>query len=185
MSCTAPASALAPPQKRDDATEPRPTSRPARPPRGSTVRPRPSSLAGSDEGTTVAAQVAAPVRPRPAPRPAPVVKQKPDPRPMRLGLGAAAIAALSIMAAGLVRFPVDDPAAADTGWVDETTAQVQNVRVEKRVRYVQLKPGQKAPKGAKVIEAAAPTPRVVVKTIQAAAPAPKVKKTRTRQSGRG
>jgi len=113
-----------------------------------------------------------------------VAKQKPDARPMRLGLGAGAIAALSIMAAGLVRFPVDDPAAADTGHVDQSTAQVQNVRVEKQVRYVQLKPGQKAPPGARVIEAAAPAPRVVVKTIQAAAPAAKVTKTRTRQSGR-
>jgi hypothetical protein len=103
---------------------------------------------------------------------------------MRLGLGAAAIAALSIMAAGLVHFPSADPAAAggDTALAE---APAQDIRIEKRVRYVKLKPGQKAPPGAQVIDAAAPTPRVVVRTIQAAAP--KVVRrttTRTRQSGR-
>ena len=102
---------------------------------------------------------------------------------MRLGLGAAAIAALSVMAAGLVRFPVSDPVVAD----DPTTAvaAVRETKVERRIRYVHLKPGQKAPPGAKVIDAAAPAPRVVVTRIQAPAPVRQRRTvTRTRQSGR-
>jgi len=104
---------------------------------------------------------------------------------MRLGLGAGAIAALSIMAAGLIRFPVADPP------VDAQDQQVAQVavrrpeRTEKRVRYVQLTPGQKAPKGATVIDATAPTPRIVVRTVQVQAPAARVKPAKTRQSGRG
>ena len=47
-------------------------------------------------------------RPAPSARPTTAAKQRPDPRPMRLGLGAGAIAAMSIMAAGLIRFPVAD-----------------------------------------------------------------------------
>ena len=34
-----------------------------------------------------------------------VPKSRPDPRPMRLALGAGTLAAVSIMAAGLVRYP--------------------------------------------------------------------------------
>ena len=144
----------------------------------SALPPRPSQMNGA--GQPVAAATARPPLP---PRPAPVAKAKPDPRPMRLGLGAGAIAALSIMAAGLVRFPVSDP----TPVVDDAAlaqAPAQNVTVEKHTRYVKLKPGQKAPPGARVIEAAAPTPRVVVRTIQAAAPRVVQRTvTRTRQSG--
>ena len=124
-------------------------------------------------------------RPAPTPRPAPVAKQRPDPRPMRLGLGAGAIAAMSIMAAGLIRFPVADPIVEGD---DEQVPQAvlpRDVRVEKRARYEQLKPGQKAPRGATVIDAVAPTPRVVVRTVQVQDPAPRVKKAKTRQSGRG
>ena len=125
-----------------------------------------------------------PARLTPTPRPSPVAKQKPDPRPMRLGLGAGAIAAMSIMAAGLIRFPVADaPVDAQEQQVAQA-AVTRPVRTEKRVRYVQLKPGQKAPKGATVIDAAAPTPRVVVRTIQVQAPAARVRQTKTRQSGR-
>lgn len=116
------------------------------------------------------------------PRPSPVAKPRPDPRPMRLGLTAGGIAALSVMVAGLVRFPVADPTAiADEASLAPVTA-AQQTRVEKQIRYVQLKPGEKAPKGAKVIDAAAPTPRVVVTRVVAQAAVRRVGK--TRQSGR-
>ena len=99
-----------------------------------------------------------------------------------------AVAALSLIVAGLVRPPAAaDPASgADTSGA---TAFVQadparKVKVERRVRYVRLKPGQKAPPGARVIQEAVPTPRIVVRDI----PAPSQRTTRapvarTRQSG--
>ncbi|MFN8619405.1 MAG: hypothetical protein U0869_01500 [Chloroflexota bacterium] len=151
---------------------PRPTPRPS--------VPRPAT---PGPGAPVPAPVGA-AAPRPAAAQAP--RQKPDPRPMRLGLAAGAIAALSVMAAGLVRFPSADPATI----ADDTTAAavdapaVAAVQVEKRIRYVQLKPGQKAPPGARVIDAAQPTPRVVVTRIQAPAVVHRRVVTRTRQSGR-
>jgi hypothetical protein len=116
------------------------------------------------------------------PRPSPVAKQRPDPRPMRLGLAAGGFAALSVMVAGLVRFPVADPTAVADDVTDPAVTTAQQVRVEKQVRYVQLKPGEKAPRGARVIDAAAPTPRVVVTRVVAQAAVRRVAK--TRQSGR-
>ena len=116
-----------------------------------------------------------------------VPKQRPDARPMRLGLAAGGIAALSIMVSGLLRFPAPDPVTvADDGALagDTAAAAPQRVKVEKRIRYVQLKRGQKAPPGAKVIDAAQPTPRVVVTRIQAPAKRKVRIVTRTRQSGR-
>lgn len=112
---------------------------------------------------------------------------------MRLALGSGALAALSLMAAGLLRFPVDDPATdAQVSAVSGTPvprAVSRTVRAATRVRYIQLAPGQRAPNGATVIDAAAPTPRVVVRTLRvqakAQAPAPRVRQARTRQSGRG
>jgi hypothetical protein len=97
-------------------------------------------------------------------------------------VSAGAVAALSFIIAGLAR----PPAAADTATV-ATLAQADpagKAKVEARVRYVHLKPGQNAPPGAKVIRAAAPAPRVVVK--QVAAPmqgATRAPVARTRQSG--
>jgi hypothetical protein len=70
-------------------------------------------MAGEDPRPAPAAS------PRSAPtalHPAPAApKARPDPRPMRLALGAGTIAAVSIMAAGLVRFPAPsaDAIAAD------------------------------------------------------------------------
>ncbi len=115
-------------------------------------------------------------RPSPAAKPGPTAirpvpaapKARPDPRPMRLALGAGTIAAVSIMAAGLVRFPAPsaDAIAAD-GAADATSIETiatarPAVIVKHKVRYVHLKPGQKAPKGAKVIAGAVPPPHVVV-----------------------
>ena len=54
--------------------------------------------------------------------------------------------------------------------------------VEQPIHYIQLLPGQTAPPGAKVIDAAAPTPQVIVKTVPAPAQKPIVVK--TTQSGK-
>jgi len=119
-------------------------------------------------------------RPRPStPRAA---RSRPSAQPVRWALGATTIAALTVIGAGLVRFPVaaDDPVASAPR--DEKTASP--VRGERPVRYVRLKPGQKAPRGARVIREAAPTPRVVVRRVTAPAQQPSVRSvTRTKQSG--
>lgn len=122
-------------------------------------------------------------------------KARPDPRPTRVALGASTIAAVSIMAAGLVRSPVP-PAegAADDPAVEALTTEViatarPEVRVKHRTVYVQLKRGQKAPKGARVIEGTAPPPRVVVTRIRSKpattrqVPSKPRRVARTRQSG--
>ncbi|MCY7417677.1 MAG: hypothetical protein LH650_04125 [Chloroflexi bacterium] len=109
---------------------------------------------------------------------------------MRLVLGAGAIAAVSIMAAGLIRFPVPegDAIAADAATVETIATAQPEIIVTHRIRYVQLKPGQRAPHGATVIAGAVPTPRVVVTRIAARpaktrqTPARRVV-TRTKQSG--
>ncbi len=147
----------------------------------------------------------APAGPRPVVAPAAAAgpRQRPDPRPMRLALGAGTIAAVSIMAAGLVRFPVatsdtpGDAAAADGAVADAATVETlatarPEVRIKHRTVYVHLKPGQHAPKGAKVITGKAPPPRVVVTTLPGRAattrPRPATRRvvvvTKTRQSGR-
>ena len=66
-----------------------------------------------------------------------------------------------------------------------TTESVRATRVERPVRYVHLRPGQKAPPGAKVIHAAAPAPRVVVRWVTPASSSPvsRAPVARTRQSG--
>ncbi len=96
------------------------------------------------------------------------------------------MAALTVIGAGLVRFPL----AADDPVVPAPEPKVERAKqpVERPVTYVRLKPGQKAPKGAKVIRKPAPTPRIVVRRVapvsQAAPrPAPQRVVTRTRQSG--
>ena len=90
-------------------------------------------------------------------------RDKPDPRPARLMLGAGALAAVTVVGAGLVDFP---PAAAEEPASAPAIAGVaQDEQVKRPVKYVRLKPGQKAPKGARVIKEAAPTPRVVVQRV--------------------
>ena len=110
------------------------------------------------------------------------VRDKPDPRPARLMLGAGALAAVAVVAAGLVDFP---PAVPEEPLPALPRAEVAKVEtVERPVRYVRLKPGQKAPKGAKVIKEAAPAPRVVVQRVVVPAQS-QVRRavTRSRQSG--
>ena len=112
--------------------------------------------------------------------------KKPDPRPMRVVYGAGAVAAVSIMAVGLVQpdwssnadpsatddswQPTDDPGAVAAlpdgtpqGGQTDPTAGTDNSGGKPRhvIHYVYLKPGQTAPPGATVISASAPPPRVV------------------------
>jgi hypothetical protein len=131
---------------------------------------------------------------RPVPAAGPVARQRPDVRPVRMGVGLGAFAALSVVGAGLVRFPVSsDPATVADAQADPSVAPVvQDIPVQHVVQYVQLRAGQKAPAGAKVIDAAAPTPRGVVTHVSApvshvSAPAPAARRVtvvRTRQSGK-
>jgi hypothetical protein len=96
---------------------------------------------------------------------------------MRVVYGAGAVAAMSIMAVGLVQpdwsstadpeatddawLPSDDPGAVaglpdklEAGWVDPTAAPTSGGGTVRHVtRYVYLKPGQKPPPGATVIPA--------------------------------
>jgi hypothetical protein len=131
-------------------------------------------------------------------------RPRPSTRPARLMVGAGAIAALTVIGSGLVRFPVasDDVVATTSGngageadagsrgvRSSDAKASKARARTKRAVKYVRLKPGQKAPKGAKVIREAAPTPRIVVRRT-APAPAPAAAQrtrvkvvTRTRQSG--
>lgn len=103
---------------------------------------------------------------------------------MRIALGVAGVAALSVITAGLVRLPATEPiSAAGMDASSEVVVAQPEVRVEKRIRYVQLKRGETAPPGARVIDGAAPTPRVVVTRV-AAAPTTRRVVVRTRQSGR-
>ena len=97
-------------------------------------------------------------------------------------VGASALAAVTAIGAGLVDFP---PTAAEEPSSQQTaTGAAKAEKAERAVRYVRLKPGQKAPKGAKVIREAAPTPRVVVRRVVTPAPSrPARTVARSRQSG--
>lgn len=114
-------------------------------------------------------------------------RDKPDPRPARLMMGAGALAAVTIIGAGLVDFPLataQEPlvSPATTGTTASSARTVEEV--ERPVKYIRLKPGQRAPKGAKVIREAAPTPRVVVRRVVVSAPSrPARTVARSRQSG--
>jgi hypothetical protein len=95
-------------------------------------------------------------------------------------VGASALAAVTIIAAGLVDFPL---AVADGPSPAPGVAEVEQPK--RPVRYVRLKPGQEAPKGAKVIEEAAPAPRVVIQRIVTRAQGGSTRPVaRSRQSGR-
>jgi hypothetical protein len=123
---------------------------------------------------------------------APRTHNRPNPLPARLMVGVGALAALSVIAAGIGRLPgVSDEAASSVAGLDPgmTTLAValpaHKTRVERPVRYVRLKPGQKAPSGAKVVHEAAPAPRVVVRwvTPTSASSSTRAPVARTRQSG--
>ena len=119
-------------------------------------------------------------------------RERPDPRPARLMMGATALAAVTVIGAGLVDLPsatAGDPVITGTGADSGATSTApQTKKVKQPVTYVRLKPGQKAPKGAKVIKEAAPTPRVIVRQVVRPAAAGSTRQTtrpaaRTRQSG--
>ncbi len=123
---------------------------------------------------------AAPPRPTPSSA-ARVSRTRPSSRPARLMIGASAVAALTVITAGLVRFPTaaDDQAAIVPEPENRRSAVKAGTRAnvgpgataktkaksKRPVKYVRLKPGQKAPKGAKVIKEPAPTPRIVVRQV--------------------
>lgn len=83
---------------------------------------------------------------------APTRPSRPDARPMRLAFGAASLAAVSVMTVGFVR-PELEQALGGTETVDEpqATDAAQRTEVRRVTRYVFLKRGERAPKGATVI----------------------------------
>jgi hypothetical protein len=130
-----------------------------------------------------------PVRPEAR---APRTHSKPNPLPARLMVGVGALAALSVIAAGIGRLPaVSGESALSSAAVDPDLTTLAaavpagKTRVERPIRYVRLKPGQKAPPGAKVIREAAPAPRVVVHWVTpvSSSSSRRVPVARTRQSG--
>jgi hypothetical protein len=105
-------------------------------------------------------------------------KGKPDARPMRIALGTGFLAVMSAVLSAIVAPPqpvVGEPVA---GAMPATTPETQ----VRQIVYVQLKPGETAPPGARVIDAAAPTPITVVTVLPGAVQKPVVVK--TTQSGK-
>jgi hypothetical protein len=116
---------------------------------------------------------------------------------MRAAAGIAAVAAASVTMAGMVlpAWSSDASQSGPDGGIAKGAASAQAGRADRSaeraagrrriIRYVQLRPGQKAPPGARVIRAAEPTPRVVVVASHSTATRrqpPRVV-VRTRQSG--
>jgi hypothetical protein len=113
-------------------------------------------------------------------------KARPDPRPSRMLVGAGALAALSVMGGGLASQPIADGGDPAVAAAPRARGRHAHLRVERRVRYVRLKPGQHAPPGARVIQEAAPAPRVIVRHVASPAYVTVRRPTvRTRQSGGG
>lgn len=109
-------------------------------------------------------------------------KARPDARPMRLALSGGGIAVLSALAAAIVLPPRQAAPAFDN---QQAAGPVSTaMQVQRPVRYVQLSPGETAPPGATVIDAAAPTPQTVVVTITAAPQKAARGVVRTSQSGK-
>jgi hypothetical protein len=92
---------------------------------------------------------------------------------MRVVYGASAVAAMGVIAVGLVQ-PGSSPATTadsnqaavtqpnDGGQQQNQAQQPADVQVRHVIKYIHLKPGQTAPPGATVITPDAPAPRVVV-----------------------
>jgi hypothetical protein len=105
-------------------------------------------------------------------------RNKPDARPMRIALGTGFLAVMSAILSAIVAPPqpvVGEPVA---GAMPASTPATQ----VQQIVYVQLKPGETAPPGARVIDAAAPTPITVVTVLPGAVQKPVVVK--TTQSGK-
>ena len=113
---------------------------------------------------------------------------------MRLVYGAGAVAAMSVMAVGLVQpdfaATADQNASSDPTAAPNAAQPQANVAVQHVTQYIHLKPGQTAPPGATVIAANAPTPRIVVThnaptgQVSQPVPRPPAPKPVTHQSGR-
>ncbi len=97
---------------------------------------------------------------------------------MRFALGTTALASLSAMLAAIVT----PSSAAPATVVARTDSGGTSVSVARPVVYVQLKPGETAPPGARVIDAAAPKPVTVVTVVPAPSRRPVI--IRTTQSGK-
>ncbi|HUR16900.1 MAG TPA: hypothetical protein VMZ33_06420 [Candidatus Limnocylindrales bacterium] len=84
---------------------------------------------------------------------------KPDPRPMRWAFGASAVAAVSILTVGFVKpdfASTDDQAVVNDSVAEQAagaTKQSSRARVNRVTRYVYLERGERAPRGATVIDA--------------------------------
>jgi hypothetical protein len=105
-------------------------------------------------------------------------RNKPDARPMRIALGTGFLAIMSAILSAIVAPPqpvVGEPVA---GAMPAATPDAE----VRQIVYVQLKPGETAPPGARVIDAAAPTPITVVTVLPGAVQKPVVVK--TTQSGK-
>ena len=114
-----------------------------------------------------------------------VPKARPDARPMRLALSAGGLAALSALAAAIVLPPSPSLQATVDAQQAATDPPGTPIAIQQPIKYVQLLPGQTAPAGATVIDAAAPTPMTVVVDITAAPQkAPKPRVIKTTQSGK-
>jgi hypothetical protein len=110
-------------------------------------------------------------------------KARPDARPMRIALGAGGLAAFSALMTAIVLPP--SPAVVittDSQQAVGPAAAGTPLQVQRPVRYIQLQPGQTAPPGANVIDAAAAQPITVVTTVPA--PAQKPIYVKTTQSGK-
>lgn len=205
-----------PPRPTQRELPPRPTAQRELPPRPATPAADASAATQLPDGVSrdmivalareLAAEMARSSRPAPGARPGNDARparsdsrqSKPDARPMRFVYGAGAVAAMSVMAVGLVQ--PDFAATADQSNASDPTADPSAVAqvpgdttVQHITQYVHLQPGETAPPGSTVITANAPTPRVVVThnvaSGQAAAPAapaarPPAPKPATRQSGK-
>ncbi len=107
-------------------------------------------------------------------------KAKPNATPMRTVLGAGGLAAFSAIATAIVLPPAMPAGGYSAPAADQS--QAGTTAVPQPVRYVQLQPGQTAPPGAKVIDAAAPQPTTVVNIVPAPVQKPVIIK--TTQSGK-
>ena len=131
------------------------------------------------------------VSPRPALGPRPGVnsaagslkRAKPDPRPVRFALGMLGLGAVSAITGAVATSAT--PTGAANGQASSGVASLSNgpatIVSSAQVQYIQLAPGQVAPPGATVIDAAAPKPITVVTRVPA--PAQSVVTIRTTQSG--
>ena len=114
-----------------------------------------------------------------------IPKARPDARTMRLALIAGGLAALSALAAAIVMPPSPSLQATVDPQQAATDPPGTPIAIQQPIKYVQLLPGQTAPAGATVIDAAAPTPMTVVVNITPAPQkAPKPRIIRTTQSGK-